>query len=77
MTYGPWASLNPSRRAARKRAREKAQGARGRRAGVQRIDDITIGPWRLTTNHVGDLMAVHRNGLAQVLALNSEETDGL
>lgn len=80
MSYGPWASLRPSRRAARQRARSgSGQSASGRgRAGVQRMNDVQIGPWRLTINHVGDLVAHHqRNGLVQVIALNSEETDGL
>lgn len=79
-SYGPWASLWPSKRAARDRARAgQPSPGRSRRGASDRsalnLDHAQIGPWNLTINAHGDLLAVHRNGVIKTLALNDEEVD--
>ncbi|KGI79376.1 hypothetical protein IL38_24070 [Actinopolyspora erythraea] len=62
---GPWASIRPSRRAARDQARRDDPTPGG--------GDVWVGTWRLSTSADGDLVATHTDGTVRVLATIDEE----
>lgn len=68
--HGPWASIHPSRHAAREQSRRDAPTDSGAAAGTREAP--AYGPWRLGVTDRGDLVAEHDNGTVRVLATTEE-----